>query len=235
MNHIAKEDWGFEDIQDVDPVRATRLEGAGSSDELEAELEESLRRSIAAEQVRIAVDSKGNRFDECRCIIQFPVPPDTYDWFFNARTMARVLAADLPENVTARRIDVGCEGQSREETDAGPIKLRRDNLVDSLDPGASKIWIGERLYSRTSGRIKQIGVAELLAAERTSAKLRVPRWAEAVNPSTGVRGEGLRAPIPIEENSWLDLKGGFVGRDGMPEQIKPQYGRAVRIYTTGWT
>jgi hypothetical protein len=72
-------------------------------------------------------------------------------------------------------------------------------------------------------------------AERSRPKLRVPRWAEAANPRTREKGEGLRAPIPDREQSWLDLKGGFVDAEGNPGQIKPLDERARHIHERGWT
>lgn len=102
-------------------------------------------------------------------------------------------------------------------------------------PEASKIWIGERLYSGDGCPITDIGFATLSDAAQSPAKLWVPKWAKAIHPKTGERGEGLRAPFPWPENSWLDLKGGFLNAEGSPMQIKPQDKRADHIHKYGWT
>src|SRR5438093_1482243 len=81
-----------------------------------------------------------------------------------------------------------------------------DEVARSLAPAATKIWIGERLYSVDDESVTDIGLAVLSDARRSPAKLRVPRWAEALNAKTGEKGEGLRAPYPETECSWLDMK-----------------------------
>jgi hypothetical protein len=184
--------------------------------------------------------------------------PALYDWFFNARTgyrsrfwtepnvglafnkrivesMMQVLTRWLPATVIARRIEVIVENGSRQERDAGTIGIDRNEIVRSLAPDASKIWICERLYASNGGSITEIGYAVLSDAERSRPKLRVPRWAEAAHPRTREKGEGLRAPIPDREQSWLDLKGGFVDAEGNPGQIKPLDERARHIHERGWT
>jgi hypothetical protein len=149
--------------------------------------------------------------------------------------LAKVLGCRVPTTLTARKIEVTSNGGMREERDIGSMKITRDELIGSLTPDASKIWICERLYSPDGGSIIDIGLATLLEAAQSSAKLCVPRWAEAINPETGEKGEGLRAPFPCPEKSWLDLKGGFLKADGTPGQIKPQDERADHIHEYGWT
>lgn len=256
MNRINPRNWGFEKIRAVDEGRAAWLESAGSCDALVGVLVKALNEAIDRRDFRIAVDSRNNAFVERRSIVQFQIFPRYYDWFFSARTgyraqfwinpaagrafnceimrsLADVLARRLPAMLTARRIEVRTGDGVRQEKDTGTIEIPCEEIARSLAPDRSKIWIGERLYS--NGRIDEIGFAVLSDAARNNAKLSIPKWAEAINPKTGERGEGLRAPSPGPEESWLDLKGGFLLVDGESAQIKPQDERAEQINECGWT
>ncbi|MDQ7251065.1 hypothetical protein [Dongia sedimenti] len=258
MPPIAERDWSFEKIRDRDEARAARLESAESPDELIESLSASLTQACDSGAVRLAIDSKNNAFIEQRAIIQFHVEPELYDWFFNARTgyraqfwiapdngqrfneriierVSAVVNEHLPLTVTARKIEVRHVDGSREDSDCGTIALPRDQLLNSLVPYASKIWICERLCDPAGGHVQDIGLPVLSGAERSPEKLAIPRWAEAVNPKTGETGEGLRSPLAAPEHSWLDVKGGFLNAEGNPGQIKPQNDRAGQIHFIGWT
>jgi hypothetical protein len=127
---------------------------------------------------------------------------------FNTRavaSMSEAILARVPDEVPARRIVVHVEGASRDEEDTGEIILTRTQIRNSLLPEASKVWIGERLYSSCEP-VRNIGLPLLLAAER-GEKLNIPRWADAVNPVTGAKGEGLRAPLPVPEEGMARSKG----------------------------
>lgn len=258
MNRIDAHDWGFEKIRAVDEGRAAWLESAGPSDALVGALVKALNEAIDHGGFRIAVDSRNNAFVERRAIVQFQILPMYYDWFFSARTgyraqfwinpatgrafnseivrsLADVLARRLPAMLTARRIEVRTGDGVRQEKDTGTIEIPCEEIARSLAPDRSKIWIGERLYSMASGRIDEIGFAVLSDAARSNAKLSIPKWAEAINPKTGEKGEGFRAPSPRPEESWFDMKGGFLLVDGEPGQLKPQDERAEQINQCGWT
>lgn len=251
-------DWCFEEIGVCDPERATRLEAAGSSDALVVALAEALENAVERGDVRYGLDSLDEEFVECRAIIQFKVHPNLYDWFFNARTGYRArywISADagaafnmeitealwhflirhLPQHVNARRITTTYEGESREDEDAGAATVTGDDIMRSLKPGASKIWICERLVQHNGSPIQDIGFVVLSDAERNLPKLFIPRWANAEHPKTKELGEGLRAPYPLPECAWLDLKGGYVRSDGRVEQKKSQVKRAKDINQRGWT
>ena len=105
----------------------------------------------------------------------------------------------------------------------------------SLKPGASKIWICERLVQHNGSPIQDIGFVVLSDAERNLPKLFIPRWANAEHPKTKELGEGLRAPYPCPDYAWLDLKGGYVRSDGRVEQKKSQDKRAKDLNQRGWT
>lgn len=113
------------------------------------------------------------------------------------------------------------------------MPLRRDKFFRSLDAQFGKIWICERLI-QTDGHNPRETFATL-SADRYLPKLIIPRWAAAVNPYTHSVGEGLRAPYPDEEQSWLDLKGAFVTQSDTVYQAKSPAIRAVDLHNCGWT
>ena len=254
FGNIAESDWCFEHIRAVDEVRAARLEAAGPPDALAHELRCALCKAIERRDFRVAVDSKDNTFVEQRAIVQFRVAQEIYDWFFNARTgyraqfwlgpcvgiafnkmsvewLSGVLQRRLPQTVRVGRINVVVANESRDESYDGVRVVPREMIMGSLVSDESKIWIAERRYDESE--IVNIGFAVLSTAERCLRKLCVPRW--TANPSECVTGEGLRAPYPEDDQSWLDLKGGFVSTKGKASQIKPQTERAEKIHRHGWT
>ena len=257
MTEISESDWGFERIRQIDRERAERLASFGTPAQLIQKLEDALSSADEAGELRIGIDSKDNRFAECRSIVQFRVYPELYDWFFNGRTgyrsrfriapelglhfngqlmehLRRALTKRLPLQVFAHRIEVHSERNHRSETGSGILQISRDSYLRSLEPETSKAWICERLIRENGGLSTDIGFAVLSAAERTTAKLDVPRWANATNPVTGAPGEGLRAPYPDAEEAWIDVKGGFV-RGQSVQQIKQPWARALSIHRRGWT
>lgn len=254
---IDRSNWSFEAIRHSNSIRAAHLDSSGSPEDLIQHLAASLAAACISGTLRVAVDSKDNTFVACRTIIQFRVQPGLYDWFFNARTGYRaqfwiapdhgmifnervisslkgVLSECLPGIVTARRIKV-ITTESREEIDCGVSAIPRGELLGSLAPVASKIWICERLYDPEGGPVRNIGFAVLSEAEQSPAKLNVPRWTDAICPGGMQSSEGLRAPWPTDEYSWLDLKGAFLAIDGPAYQLKPQNERADQIHSCGWT
>ena len=122
---------------------------------------------------------------------------------------------------------------TREDQDAGEMTIPHEDVIRSLDPQESKVWICERLLPHDGGQIENIGLSVLTDAARTPAKLNIPKWTTAT-PKNGECGEGLRAPYPEPEYSWLDIKGGFVGANGV-RQIKPHDNRAKQLSECGWT
>lgn len=250
---IAESDWSLASIRAADRERADRLSTCGPPEALTRELQSALWKAMERHEFRIAIDSKDNAFIEQRAIVQFRVDRETYDWFFNAKTgyraqfwlcpfigiafnksvteaLSDALLQCLPQQVCARRIKVVVD-VDRTEADVGCCTVSRKMIRTSFATDESKIWIAERRYDGPD--ITEIGFAVLSAAERCLPKLCVPRWVE--NPARGVTGEGLRAPYPEDDHSWLDLKGCFVSSDGEASQIKPQKERAEKIHNHGWT
>ena len=205
------------------------------------------------------MDSKDNEFVECRSIIQFSVTQEIYDWFFNGRTGYRaqfyidskcglvfnrdfidvltgILRGLLLDEVEVRLVEVEVANGTREERVVGERMISSERFIASLVPDRSKLWICEWLHPGNKEELTEnIGFSVLSDAARYLPKLCVPRWARVINPKTGQQGEGLRAPFPGRNYAWIDLKGGFVGTDGQPAQIKDQTGRARQLHETGWT
>ncbi len=251
MSIITEEDWSFARIRSICVERAERLEQARPSEELVLALRAALVSSIEKRLFRIGIDSRDNAFVERRAIIQFPVTPEIYDWFFNARTGYRAqfwispekgmqfnnqivtalsdeISIRLDNTLTARKIEFHKNNDTREERDIGDIEVPRSEILRSLSPEQSKIWICENLYDMAGQAPLNIGFAVLSEAEKSPAKLCVPKWSNQT-------GEGLRAPIPDCEYSWLDLKGGFVCKNGRAGQEKSPEERARSINSSGWT
>lgn len=247
--------WSFENIRSTDSERADRLEMAASSDHLVLALAEAAAHAAERGGLRLAMDSRKNEFTECRSIIQFPIHRDVFDWFYNARSGYRAqywigadegtefntaiirailssIGSHLGDLLTVRKIEL-LPGQGRQECDLGELKLTKERFLRSLDPAISKIWMCERRYSNYGKQPEHIGDFELAVAER-GPKLHVPRW-DRPNPDFGTPGEGLRAPYPTEENSWLDLKGGFLAADGTLGQEKRSKVRGQQLHEFGWT
>ena len=251
------DDWGFEAIREVDPQRAEALEAARPPDALIEALRHALDRATERGDIRIGLDSVRNQFVECRVTIQIPVEVNFYDCFLNSRTGYRaqfwispdagmafnaevartcrdLLAHRLPARVRTRRILVTILDDYREEEDVGEIIIPLSLIHRSLEPDAAKIWICERLMKGRIGLADQIWMPVFRYAEQ-DPKLSIPIWTFAKNPKNGMIGQGLWAPAPHPENSWLDLKGAFVRKGGTASQIKSQVQRARALHELGWT
>ena len=232
-----QKDWSFQKIHECEPCRAVRLESCRPPNELINALVQSII-TIKNDDLRIGVDSKG-----CRAIVQFRVTPTLYDWFYNGRTgyraqfwispdtgmkfnnrsltaVVKALTERLAEAIPVRRISVRDDGAS---CDVGEIiAYPREELLRSLTPKSSKIWIGEQLIQTSMGLMKDV-----LTLLPKAEKLCVRGWP--------AEGEGLRAPLPCPEYCWLDVKGRFLSAKGEPDQIKSQRERAQKIHECGWT
>ena len=237
---ITEKDWSFQKIREGEPCRAARLESCRPPNELINALVQSII-TIKNDDLRIGVDSKG-----CRAIVQFRVTPTLYDWFYNGRTgyraqfwispdtgmkfnnrsltaVVKALTERLAEAIPVRRISVRDDGAS---CDVGEIiAYPREELLRSLTPKISKIWIGEQLIQTSMGPMKDV-----LTLLHKAEKLCVRGW-----PVEGEGCEGLRALLPCPEYCWLDVKGGFLSAKGEPDQIKSPRGRAQQIHKCGWT
>jgi hypothetical protein len=168
-------EWNFAEIEQSDPGQVARLTAVGNAKDLLSALEAELRTAIQKNTTRFGVDCHhGNP----RAIVQFPVTPEVYDWFFNARTgyraqfwegpdvgdqynrriltTLREVLEGLPDQITARKIAVQIVGDSRDEIDEGPITISREKIFQSLDPQVAKIWICERVIQMDGGNPRRV-------------------------------------------------------------------------------
>lgn len=164
------EDWGFEAIRAEDPLRADRLERCLSPADLVVSLSAALSKAVRDGAFLVGWDSKDNAFRECRSVLQFPIPVELFDWFFNARTgyracfwaspdnglrfnaeiidaLLRCVARHFPEldqTLSVRRILLEICENSRAERTEGEIRVTVREILRSLNPGLAKAWICER-------------------------------------------------------------------------------------------
>jgi hypothetical protein len=246
-------DWSFSEIERCFPDRAACLEAAESPIHLLGVLEAALQTAIKNNDLRYGLDFHENN---PRVTVQFLASRHVYDWFFSARTgyraqfwiapqqgdkyniqlmtlLSNILFERLPEQLVAQKIRTDIVGDSREEFDEGSVPVEKGLLRQSFKPDLAKIWPCERLIQQDGSDPRETLFA--LVADRDLPKLDVPRWSNAMHPSTRNVGEGLRAPYPDQEkDSWLDLKGGFVA-SGAAYQTKLPSVRANSLFERGWT
>lgn len=221
--------WSFSEIATGEPARAALLETAPAPDVIAASIIARFEGALAIGQVRIGMEESDSNPNEHRVVLQFLVGERLSDQFFNSNTGYRAqfrrdwrtglsydssiilgliskVAELFPPMVLARRLSPKFE-------DVGAIEVSRGQVRDSLAPVLSKVWFCGRLITG-DGRVVQL-------------------------PS-GVTGPRLRlddqttwAAISREEkDSWLDVKGAFVGIDG-PYQPKDPIGRAKKLQASG--
>jgi hypothetical protein len=212
-------------------------------------LKKEIQNACQNRDFRVGIDSLGNQFRENRVIIQFKVKPETYDWFYNARTGYRTqfwistengrtynenliknlrdtFLENISQTIPARRIEVNMGDDSRQEKDAGETTLTHKWIRHSLEPNLSKVWICEYLI-KPDNSSDEIGLTTLSAAQR-KPKLEIPKWKTNNN-------YGLLAPYPVPQHFWLDIKGAFIRKNGDPYQKKSPEERAKSLFQTGWT
>lgn len=74
--------WRFDAIACSEPDRARKLESAGTPRALLCEIGDALNYALDSRDVRIGREHAGQRWDDCRIVVQFGVHPDVFDWFF---------------------------------------------------------------------------------------------------------------------------------------------------------
>jgi hypothetical protein len=177
-----------------------------------SELVQAIAKAASRRERRIIHEEPHSRFKATRCTIEFWVSPEIYDWFFNARAGYRAPFWISPETgIHLNRAIV--------EAIIGVLAKCSAKLLNSVRHPEAKIWISER----------EGWWVPLYHAER----LVVPRWAVGDEP------EGLRAPFPTTDESWLELKGAYFRDSGelceCSHSDKPLAKRARQLHDTGWT
>ena len=158
-----------------------------------------------------------------RALIQFPVHPNLFDWFFNARTGYRAHFRAHPDCGLAFNADVVCAVRDRlrgclpsiiraVKVDSamsaqGEVSISNADLVRSLDPALAKFWVGATAIG---------GADRGLGASGPKICVGSDRW-----PALYMVG-----------HTWLDLKGAF-DDNGKLYQPKSPRGRAIKLHETG--
>src|SRR5262249_47711843 len=78
--------WRYEAVTPAAELRIIELERAAGPEELVASLRDAFLRADASGVTRYGWEPNDLRRLHCRAIVQFPVAPILFDWFFNARS-----------------------------------------------------------------------------------------------------------------------------------------------------
>lgn len=220
--------WRFSEIARFEQGRASRLERAGTPDELVNAVLNRFAVAARKGDVRFGRDCDDTRGGR-RAIIQFPVGMELFDWFFNARSGYRAhfrMGVDCGLNFNDRVIDAvrqkcdqlhpakvaGREFKGQFE-DCGPVEVPKTFLLASLVPRLSQVWMCTK-------RICPCGGVETLP------------------PNVGGEPNILTDTTPWpsmyrdEVDAWLDVKGAFIGT-GPPYQPKDFMVHAETLHVGG--
>lgn len=219
--------WRFERIASEDADRASCLETAGSPSALVAALLGALAEGVESSTARFGTEV----VEDCRAVIQFQVAAHVFDWFFNGRTGYRahfrahpdcgsLFNSQLLEAVRARLVNivslsVPARRLDSDFQDRGATVLTKSFMLSSLVPNLAKIWFCTKLMEFD-------GVVRDLPLGITGPKLLLDGGVEWV------------APFRDSMDTWLEIKGAFLGRKG-PYQLKNSTERAHRLHEEGTT
>jgi len=179
--------------------------------------------------LRVGMEQSKSDPAHLRVVLQFHVGSELSDLFFNARTgyraqfridwrMGLQYNADLIDAfrnqiVSLPRSELSARLLTSEFEDCGPHNISWAEVLDSLDRYLSKVWFCARLIGG-DGQVTQ------LPSGVTGPRLRLDDGTTWVALSRD------------DADAWLDVKGGFVGSDGL-YQPKDPIDRAKRLEATG--
>jgi hypothetical protein len=223
--------WRFDRIASEDADRASRLEASGSSSALIDTLVCILAEAVTLSTARFGSEEAEACREDCRAVIQFRVTPQVFGWFFNGRSGYRAhfrahphcalsFNSNLLESVRLRLDEISSPSiparllNTRFE-DCGGTVLAKTFVLTSLAPDLAKVWFCTKL-------IEFDGVVRDLPLGITGPKLLLDGGAEWV------------APLREANDTWLEIKGAFLGREG-PYQPKNPTDRAHQLHKTGTT
>jgi hypothetical protein len=221
--------WSFEEIEAIEPTRANWLRSAPTADQLAVAVLAALEAAIAGNEVRICMEQSGSNSQDLRVTIQFHVGEVLFDQFLNSnsgyraeyhRGWQRGLSYNERILTEARSIIVrtapsALSGRllTSKFDDLGARVTTRDEVVASLVPELSKVWFCAKLIFATGG------------------VLQLPSG--AVGPHLRLNEATRWATISRDDaDSWLDIKGAFVGVDGL-YQPKSPIERAKKLQESG--
>ena len=83
---LDEQSWRFDGIAELEPDRARKLQEAGPPELLQVQIQSALRDGFSDGSVRLGWEPAHGEPEHRRGVVQFPVTPALFDWFFNART-----------------------------------------------------------------------------------------------------------------------------------------------------
>lgn len=221
--------WCFDEIAEIEPVRAKKLESAGTPGDLLNAISATLGNAFTYGSARLGREHAKERPVDSRAVIQFPVGADLFDWFINARTGYRAhfrASADCGLSFNSQIIEavaLECSLILADSVighkivgdfeDAGEVEIPKSFLLTSLVPSLAKVWLCTKRLGRHDVEDLPIGV--------TGPRLRL--------------GDDVFwwAPYRADEDAWLEIKGAFVDVAGFTYQPKSPLDRAKMLHDRG--
>lgn len=216
-------------IADNDAIRAERLENADTPFVMLTTIQKALADALSEETARFGWEQAFEKIENHRAVIQFPVTEYLFDWFFNARTGYRAhyrtgIACGLEFNATlidrfrktlhtALSVTVKARQLNSNFEDSGAVEVQKIIFLDSLDMSLSKIWFCTKLIT---------GDGDILSLPLGITGPKILMGNE----------ETWSAPYRETKDSWLDVKGAFLG-SADPYQTKDPLHRAKILCSTG--
>jgi len=222
--------WDLSEIVDAVPERGARLLQAPCANDLRGLILSALRKALIRGTARLGAEESSTNVQESRAVIQFWVGSTLFDWFFNGpdgyraqyragpeagtvfngtivfearRLIAELLPPVLPVRVLTSRFG-----------DVSGVNIATREWTRSLDPALSKIWM-----------------CGLLIQTDGSQPTSLPLGLDGARINVGLPYDWLSVSR-TDADSWLDIKGAFVGRSGCYQHKDPGE-RAQRLHTHG--
>lgn len=223
--------WCLDEIMERDPNRAASLAQLISPNELKVRVVAALTGAVEAGASRFGWEACGKNERDHRAVLQFDVGEALFDGFFNAvggyraqyrigldeglrfneqlvAAIVGVLRDRLPSKVAVTLLDPNFDA-------VGMDHIERAEFLSSLGgaPSLSKLWFCGRL-------LEPDGTVRDLMPGFNGPKIELEngtRWAALESSSDG---------------AWLDMKGAFLGKDGL-YQTKPPEKRGRTIGSSG--
>ncbi len=221
--------WDFTEVDQEDAGRAARLRGSPPWAELIRKVCHALRAALLGSNVMFSFEESCQDDQHLRAIIQFPLGCQLFDWLFNGREGYRaqfrtghqnglvqnaVLISEFRAELTRHtRAEIIARRLSCDFKDKGPMAGSIGQIVSSLDPHLSKVWVCDNLI----GNDREL---HDLFVSRTGPKL---TFSDS-DPWVSLYSE--------DGAGWLDVKGAFVGPNGVYQRKSPEE-RAANLEVHG--
>jgi hypothetical protein len=207
-------EWNFTDS--VTAARQDRLRAAPPFERIVAMVNDELR------SLRVDIKRHSKDLGWRRVIFNFAVETTTADLFFNS-----------PRGYRGKFCDGRHEGERANRHVLGALEdkliaafgnerdgLSGDEVRKSLTCATAKVWVNECGLPFDKWRRDLV------------IEINHPPWVKAAAGSRwGLGRWGVRAP----ERKWLEVKGAWIGKDGLLHEGKSPKERAQDIRTMGWS